>query len=49
MLKYWQKVKITSWFYEGMTWEVTEVWKLIRVQNEMWNVLEPESSLEIIQ
>lgn len=21
-MKYWQKVKITSWFYEGMEWTV---------------------------
>lgn len=55
-MKYNDKVRVTSWFYEGMTWEVTEVWfreknnkTYIRVQNEMWNVLEPESSLELIQ
>lgn len=47
-MKYWQKVKVKSWFYEWFTWEVTEAWNRIRVQNEIWNVLEPESNLELI-
>jgi len=23
-MKYWQKVRVTSWFYEGLTWVVIQ-------------------------
>ena len=47
-MKYWQKVRVKSWEWEWFTWEIVESGNICRVENEPWNILEPESNLEII-
>lgn len=59
MLKYWQKVRVKSWFYEGIEWIVYReaawfLWRefIVNLLNKEWRIIAievfRESNLEII-